>query len=265
MACDPLPYDTSCIPETWPSTGSIAADIAAMTPGQRSAYDVAVELLATLAVRPIGTCGRTVRPCSRACGVRSGFRLGSAGPWFTPLLYGGEVFNVCGCLTVADCTCTDSRSSIRLPGPVVSVTQVRVDGVILDPADYTLDGNRLVRLDGGTWPMTQDLALDASADGTFEVMYVQGTPLSAGGRVALSALMQEIDKAMCGDSSCQLPARVTNVVREGVTYTLMDDPSKILDAGRTGIAAVDRWLNLINPAGTRTRMGVFSPDVGRRA
>lgn len=265
MACDPLPYDTSCIPDTWPSTGSIEADLTAMTPAQRTAYDVAAELLATLAVKPIGTCTRVARPCSRGCAIGAGFRLTTAGRWFTPLLFGGEVFNVCTCRQAMLCGCRDPRSSITLVGPVASVTQVRVDGVVLDPAAYTVDRDRLVRLDGGTWPITQDLALPATQAGTFEVTYVQGVPLNAGGRVALTALMQEIAKAMCGDPSCQLPARVTNVVREGVTYTLMDDPSKILDAGRTGIAAVDRWLNLTNPAGTRTRLGVFSPDVGRRA
>lgn len=265
MACDPWPYDTSCIPEDWPSTGAIVADLTAMTPGQRSAYDAAVEILRGLAVRSFGTCTRTVRPCSRCCAIGYGFRLTSAAGWYTPLLWAGEVYNVCGCSPAVTCGCRDSRSTILLDGPVASVTQVRVDGVVLDPSAYTVDGRRLIRTDGGTWPMTQDLGAPATESGTFEVVYVQGAVLPVGGRRALAAMMVELFKASCGDSSCRLPARVTNVVREGVTYTLMDDPSKVLDAGRTGVAEVDAWLNVINPAGTRTRMGVYSPDMsGRR-
>jgi hypothetical protein len=263
VACDPWPYDTSCLPAEWPATGVIVDDLADMTPQQRSAYDAAVELLGALSFGVFGTCTMIARPCAACCAYGAGFSLG-AGGWFSPYLYGGRVYNGCGCASMLGCGCGAPAASVHLDGPVADVVQVLVDGLVVDPAAYVVRGSTLVRIDGGVWPMSQDLTLPPTEAGTFQVTYVQGTPLSVAGQRALSAFMIELEKARCGDLSCKLPARVTNVVREGVTYTLMDDPSSILDGGRTGIAEVDQWLAAINPSGARTRMRVYSPDVRRR-
>jgi hypothetical protein len=147
---------------------------------------------------------------------------------------------------------------------VASVIEVLVDGQVVPADAYTVDGNLLVRTDGGVWPLTQDLSAPASAPDTFQVTYVQGLPLPAGGRRSLTALMVELHKASCGDASCRLPARVTSIVREGVTYSMLDDPTALLAAGKTGISEVDMWLASVNPHNTRTRMAVWSPDLGRR-
>lgn len=259
MTCEPWPYDTTCLPAGWPAA---PAD---MDAGQRSAYDTAWQVLAGLAVRSFGVCTHIARPCSACCAVGAGYSLQSLGVWYSPYLFGGRVFNGCGCASAASCGCGDARASIVLDGPVAAVVEVLVDGATVAPELYRVDnGTVLVRTDGGVWPLRQDLNAPATAPGTFQVTYQQGTPLPAGGRRALTALMVELHKASCGDSSCKLPARVTNIVREGVTYSLLDDPAKLLDAGRTGIAEVDAWLNVVNPHGTRTRMAVYSPDVPRR-
>jgi hypothetical protein len=254
-ACEPWPIDTSCLPADWPDT------IAEFTPAQLSAYEAAQETLAGLSPHAFGLCTLVVRPCGFGCAVSDGFRLGDGG-WFTPLLRNGQVYNGCGCSTSA-CGC-DVASEIRLDGPVYDIVQVRIDGVTVDPETYRVDDAlRLVRLDGETWPMRQNLSASAGRPDTFEVAYRKGVPLPRAGRRALTALMIEFRKAACGDQSCQLPSRVTNIVREGVTYSMLDDPSTLLDNGRAGVPLVDQWLAVLNPSGNRTRMKVWSPDVPR--
>ena len=254
-ACEPWPIDTSCLPAGWP------ASIDQFDPGQLSAYEAAQETLAGLLPQAFGLCTLIVRPCGFGCAVSGGFRIGDGG-WFTPMLRNGQVFNGCGCTSSCGC---DVASEIRLDGPVYDVVQVRIDGTVVDPDTYRVDDAlRLVRLDGEVWPMRQNLSASAGRPDTFEVAYRRGVPLPVAGRRALTALMIEFRKAACGDTSCQLPSRVTNIVREGVTYSMADDPSTLLDNGRTGVPLVDQWLAVMNPYGTRTRMKVWSPDVPRK-
>lgn len=266
MACELWPYDLSCLPADWPTDplASIEQLVAEMTIGQRSAYDMAVELLSKLTLGVFGMCSRTARPCSAACARIQGLYLGRGG-WFTPYLQGGQVYNGCGCEGPRLCVCGDERAQVALAGPVAEVVEVVVDGEVVDPGVYvTANGSLLVRVDGGVWPLRQNLNRPLSEPDTFGVTYLQGTPVPAGGRRALSALMVELDKARCGDASCRLPSKVTNIVREGVTYSMLDDPTALLDAGRTGVSEVDMWLAAVNPHGTRTRLAVYSPDIGRR-
>ncbi len=255
--CEQWPYDPSCLPAGWSTA------LADLTAAQRSSYDFAVELLADRTLRQFGVCVVNARPCSLSCAVGSGFSRLADG-WFTPMLIGGQVYNGCGCQSAAACGCGTAAATVRLDGPVIAVTRVRVDGQVVPPSAYRLDGTLLVRTDGGTWPVRQDLNAPATDPDTFEVQYRRGREVPAGGRRAVSALMVELHKARCGDKTCALPSRVTNVVREGVTYSLLDDPAALLDNGLTGISDVDLWLRAVNPHRARTRMRVYSPDLRRR-
>lgn len=257
MACEQWPYDTSCLPAGWPAT------LAEMSPAQRTSYDFAVDLLADRTLRQFGVCTVIARPCTLGCAVSAGYSQ-LAGGWFAPMLVAGQVYNGCGCASVAGCGCGSTAATVRLDGPVLSIVDVHIDGVVVDPGVYRLDGNLLVRTDGGTWPMRQDVNREAFDDDTFEVQYRRGREVPAGGRRAVSALMVELHKARCGDAACKLPSRVTNIVREGVTYSMLDDPSALLDNGLTGITDVDLWLRAVNPHRTRTRMAVYSPDLPAR-
>jgi hypothetical protein len=253
MACELWEYDTTCLPSGWaPAPGDL-------TPAQRSAYDFAVELLGAATLGQFGVCELVARPCTRACAHQLGYSA-LAGGWFAPYLLDGQVYNGCGCVSPAGCGCGDA-AIVRLAGPVAEVVEVKVDGAVLDPSAWYLQGRALARLDGGRWPLRQDVYAPDTEPGTFSVRYRQGVELPVGGRRALSVLMVELHKARCGDGTCRLPQRVTSIVREGVTYQMLDDPSGLLDAGRTGIADVDMWLASINPTRARTRMRVYSPDV----
>lgn len=264
MSCEPWDYDGTCVPAGWPNAGDITARLTAMTPRQRTSYDMAVQVLNSLTLGQFGLCELTLRPCRQSCALGAGYLLGRGG-MFTPLLYGGNVYNTCGCGPQIACGCGDSRATVLLSGPVDAVTEVLVDGVVVPPASYRVDNRALlVRTDGGVWPLTQNLNAPATEPGTFAVTYWRGLRLPAGGRRAVSALMVEFDKARCGDGTCRLPDRVTSVVREGVTYTMLDDPTQLFDRGRTGLNDVDMWLAAVNPSGARTRMRVWSPETANR-
>ncbi|MEV4122926.1 hypothetical protein [Micromonospora sp. NPDC049645] len=252
-ACEPWPVDTTCLPPGW------SADPAQWTDKQKAARDIAQGILAPLAVRAYGLCARLVRPCSVRCASAAGYQLAGR-QWFVPALVGGRVVNGCGCVA-SRCGC-GPLSEVLLPGPVYDVLSVKVDGLIVPPTAYRVDdGLRLVRTDGVPWPTWQDLAAPPEQLGTFAVEYRRGVPLPAAGRRALTAYTVEIHKGMCGDPACRLPARVTNITREGTTYSLLDDPNVMLDQGRTGVPEVDAWLASVNPYKIKSEMRVWSPDM----
>lgn len=226
--------------------------------------------------RRLGLCPVIVRPCRQDCwqGLSTWTggdpKLTSGGGYsapFGPALIGGEWFNL-GCGRCGDnCSCSNTPT-LRLPGPIDSITEVRIDGEAL-PADgsaYKVFNHRLLtRVDGGEWPTCQDLEADPddpeNAAGSFQVSYVRGIPVPVGGQYAAGTLAVELAKALCNDSSCQLPRRVQTVSRQGVTVAMLDSFDDI-DTGHTGIWSIDSWIASI----TKTPTGggrVYSPDIPR--
>jgi hypothetical protein len=96
----------------------------------------------------------------------------------------------------------------------------------------------------------------------FDVTYTAGTPIPAAGKRAASILANELLKARNGDKSCNLPDRVTNLTRQGVSFTILD-PQDFLKEGRTGLYEVDLFVAAVNPDQARKRARVFSPDLPR--
>lgn len=224
----------------------------------QAAVNQAAEVLYALSGRQFGICEVVARPCRPACcepcGRGTGYR-------WTPVLQGGQWTNVScvGCKDV--CSCTTVCEAL-LPGPVYEVTEVLLDGVVLAETEYRVDGRRaLVRLtDGECWPTCQNMNLEPTEVGTWQVSYLRGRPLPEAGKNALGALANELAKACLGDSTCALPERVTTIARQGVTMALLD-PMDFLTRNRTGIYAVDLWLTAVNPHGRSRHAGVYSPDV----
>ncbi len=224
--------------------------------------------------RVFGRCDIVLRPCSSSCSGWSAYTNTFWGrgpfPWqgswdggaWGPVLVGGEWYNMrCGC--VSQCSCAiEGPSSLALPGPVSEITAVRVNGELLDSADYRVAYNRmLVRNDGGVWPSCQDLMALPTEEDTFEIVYKRGLSVPIGGQLAAGLLASEFAKAACSDNSCQLPKRISSIVREGVTVTLMDD-FKSLQEGATGIWMIDNWVqSVMKPA--RPYASVRSVDVAR--
>lgn len=210
-----------------------------------------------------GLCQRTIRPCGVGCGAWArwpAYRdswwpayLDPSGGWVAsgPAVNGGGCCGRC------------KLPSVTLPGPVADVTEVVVDGEILNPLYYRVVGyRRLERLDGGVWPCSQDLMGDAAVGGdpgTFQITYSYGRNPGADGIVAAVEYGCEFAKHLCGASDCRLPARTRSVVRQGVSFDVTSSLD-FLDRGRTGVAAVDLWLASVNPARLQRRATVRRLD-----
>lgn len=163
---------------------------------------------------------------------------------------------------------------IELGGyPVVEITQVLIDGVVIPPDEYALqDYRQLIRIrpsptftptERWGWPTCQIMDLPDTAPGTFAVTYRYGVPPPVSGIAAAKRLAQELALARNGSQN-RLPTRIQSVNRQGVSaivYDLMDS----LDKGRIGLFEVDVFLKTYNPDASPQRATVWSPDMGRPA
>jgi len=227
-----------------------------------NAIDVASEVLWVLSGRQFGICVRTTRPAGPGC---------HGGPWPSLALgqqtapYAAGVLGVGGQLGLPGrpCGCS-AKSAVKLPGRVVSVISVVVDGETLDPGDYRLSRRQLYRTDGGRWPACQHLDARPNEPGYFAVTYRRGRAIPVSGTRAVNELACELVKARLGDSKCALPKRVQTITRQGMTIGLLD-PMTFLEKGKTGLYWCDLFLSTWNPRGYRRSARGWSPtDVRSR-
>lgn len=166
----------------------------------------------------------------------------------SPALYGGRWFNVMA--SPNDCC------RLRLyPGPVVSVAQVKLDGIVT--SGWFLAGDWLIST-RGCWPA--DVVCGVPR------VHVEWTAGVAPPPVCLYAaaeLADELKKACVGDPGCRLPSNVVSVTRQGVTVN-MADPTALLDQGLTGLARVDLAIRTLNPSKLASRPRAYSPDAPRQ-
>lgn len=262
------PVDVSCVP--WWNDWDTAPDPDADPPvvgvptyseaDKARAIALAGQSMRLLTGFRVGGCPITVRPAAKGCTERTWRTYpvsGGSAPW-TPVSLGGHWINmVCG--HDSGCGCVGARQ-VRLYGTAGAVTQVKVDGVTLDPAAYRLDpGNLLVRLDGDSWPLCQDLVKADTEPGTWSVTYTPGAAVDGLGAWAAGRLAGEFVKA-CSGGACDLPVTATQIQRDGVTLTL---GVGAFPGGRTGIREVDAYLERWNPGRLTTPSTVYSPDVRR--
>lgn len=241
----------------------------------QQAIDFATAILYRLSGRRYpGICERTERPCyGNGCGCGGpGWTQWPQGGWSfwvwdqasmgwsfpsIPYRIDGEWFNSDTC-----CSGECALPSVDLPAPIGAITEVVINGEILDPAAYAVEQfHRIVRLDGNNWPCTQDRsresgayvndvppsANDGSRDGTWQITYSYGRIPDESGLIATAKFACEIAKSMCNAADCVLPQRLREITREGVSMTFAD-PLLFLDqGGRVGIYEVDLWLQSVNP------------------
>lgn len=197
-----------------------------------------------------GICSDTVRPMEHRPTVEH--RLLSSS---TATTMASGYWPSCGCGGV---------SEVTLGGyPIVGVSQVLVDGQVLDPSRYAVDDyTRLVRLadpNGAPrrWPCWQRMDLPPTEKGTWQVSYRYGAMPPVGGQQAAKVLAAEYVLAMIGDGSCRLPRRMQTVARQGVSIVAY--PADLLAGGRTGIAEVDMWIASVNPHALMQRATIHDP------
>jgi hypothetical protein len=219
-----------------------------------------------------GTCEKTVRPCTP---FMCGFQVLSRGHIVAPYGYtwSGSAWGVdaCGCYPL---------DRVLLSGyPVREITEVKIDGDVVDPDTYRLDNRRwLSRVRDPAepdvplfWPSCQMMDLPDTEDGTFSVSYRYGQdPPLAGVRAATALACQLHQACDGGGGDCEIPANAVRVTRQGVT---IDRNATIawfygkndVTGWSTGIPAVDVFLNGFNESGMQQRPRTWSPDGHRYA
>jgi hypothetical protein len=221
----------------------------------------AYELLFELSGRQfVGSCEQTVRPCRDNCSCFPAQRLayasgGSRLLWTGAYWgYNGSAHCGCGCL-----------SQVKLSGyPVQSITEVKIDGVVVEPSEYRLDEKRyLTRMNDTFWPSCQDLSLPDSEEGTFSVSYVHGANPP---QIAVSAAAQlacELYKECVGEV-CAMPRGATRITRQGIVIEKLAFTNWAFRerTWRTGMPLVDAFLSAYNSAGIMRRPVFWAP--GRR-
>lgn len=209
-----------------------------------------------------GYCSDVVRPCGRSATPGNLYRsVVLAEMQWGDRSWGG----LCSCNTQAgQCGCSRLSEVSLGVHPVAAISQVRVDGLILDEALYRVDDYQyLVRLpdpDGSNpgWPCCQRLDLDADEEGTFEVAVTYGAVPPGNGKGAAAALACQFLKARDGDSDCNLPQGVQTLARQGVTMNIVGVTS-LLQQGQTGVYEADLFLRAANPKGQQRPGGILIP------
>lgn len=172
-----------------------------------------------------GVCDVSLRPCDPCSGMCHGSLEALSEGW---------------------CSCHYTFIPLAGPYPVIDVTEVKIDGVVIPAADYRVDEySRLVRTDGMRWPRSQDMDRDPDAVGpdaerTFVVRYRVGRDVPEDLQYAAALLAAELKRA-CNGQSCRLPDRVTSVVRDGVAFDLID-PAEIARGSSFGVPQIDAIL-----------------------
>lgn len=259
MSC--IVADTSCC-AAWDGFDEDVQDRAAA---------LAADTFSMLTGYRVGGCPVTVRPCRRGClgartwatfpaptGVSPMLSGTYTGGW-VPLLRDGAWVNLaCGCGISEGCSCTHV-CEVLLPGEVGRIDTVLVDGDEVERAEYRLDApNRLVAVGDACWPLCQDMAALPDEPGTFAVTFTPGPLPEPSDEWAVGILACEY-AAACTGGKCRLPAGVTSVARQGVSYTI--NPG-VFPNGFTGIPEVDARVRRWNPHTLGSPSLVWSPDIG---
>lgn len=211
---------------------------------QAAADAVAVLVLWTATGRQFSECSVVGRPV--LCPLLVSDAEIATAPFYPVDLGSGDWINLIG---RCNCTSLDDFKRAKLTGPVIAITSVTIDGVVINPALYRLDGgDTLTRTDGNTWPLWQDVTLANGAVGTFVVTYTFGTAAPDALKYAAGDYALEWARASSPNSStlCRLPSRAKTITRQGVEMSLVD-PSELLRDGLTGIPSIDGVVRALNP------------------
>lgn len=231
--------DPACLGDEWGALEEEERDRALM---------LATSSLQALTNYRVGSCPITIRPCPETprCGCG-----------WNPHIRDGLWYNDCPCRT----SCAP-LSEVDIPGPVGYIDALVIDGVDQDlwGGNWRLDDGHLLVWQGiGTSPLpsTQDLNKPDTEPGTWSLTYSRSYPVSADARIAVTYLALEFAKACRPKGKCSLPRGVTNVVRNGVSFTI---EAGLFPNGRTGLEMVDQFITKWVPLGSPTRNAVvFDP------
>jgi hypothetical protein len=231
---------------------------------QDAAIHLATAFLWGATGRQYGPCPITIRPNQERC-VADSYRVYPVWPGQDPAVSGPYIvdgqWRNCGC---GSRCCCQPECAIVLRGPVNSITEVLVDGAVVDPSSYRVDETQgayhLVRLDGVCWPTCQDYQVEGDEVGSFEITYEIGKDIPPSLEVAAMILACEYGKSLTG-GVCRLPAKMTRLSRQGVEVEV-EPPAP--DSGKTGIKEVDDVISILNPSRRVSPPVILSPDLPER-
>jgi hypothetical protein len=224
---------------------------------------IASDLLFRLSGRQFpGSCAMTVRPCGTGdiCAGWSWPLTAREYGWLTFANYGGtwgwfwpDGRQGCGCHHV---------HRVHLPDyPVTAVTEVTIDGDVVNPDTYALREFRFLdRLDEAVWPSCQDMRLPLGEEGTWGITYTWGAPIPASGVHAAAVLACELYADSVG-GECRLPKNVTSITRQSVSMQLATIWGQVNGVWATGLKEVDAFLQATNPYALTAPTTVWSPDL----
>lgn len=167
-----------------------------------------------------------------------------------------------GCRTVRPLEpCGECRASCCSQGDCIvlhsasSVSEVRLEGEVVSPAEYVFDGARgtLCAVPPLTWPR-RDPRSDAVA--ALEVDVMVGDEPDAWALAVAAELACELLLA-CAGKQCRIPRNATQVTHQGVTITLSHDELMF------AIPSVVAWVTAVNPHRATAPARVLSPEAKR--
>lgn len=149
--------------------------------------------------------------------------------------------------------------AVRLPNrPVDALLVVRLpDGTALPVTDY-----RIAR-GGYLEPAPGVAARLPTCAAPLRIRYRHGRSPGDAGRVHAAHLALALGRARLDPDSSPLPGTVTQIVRQGVTFT-QQAASTLIGQGMTGLAPVDSWVLSVNPTRMRRPARSWSPDTEAR-
>lgn len=248
----PCPWDY-VLPCAWPAGSEAVTGIA---------VSGATESLWQASGQRYGLCEYTIRPCRKDCFDQYGWQLGSwwqwtgGWTWPQPLLYQGNWYNLtCGSGCGDSCSCTTLEQAY-LPGPVSSIVQVQISGTIMPTGSYRMqDNQKLLRIDGGQWPLCQDMSAIDGAENTWSVTFIAGEDVPALGKMALGELAIQYANAMVCPEACGLPFNMQSLARQGVTIQFPSDATFI-----DKLPMTHEFIKYANPNKLYRRASVYDID-----
>lgn len=236
-----------------------------------AALSAASEMLYELSGQRFSQCEIAIRPCRQDCYNGTWYGRGWWGGWgygwggysggfVQPVnLGGGNWVNLtCGQCS-SGCSCS-IVSEVFLPGPVLEIIEVKVDGIVLTGGvDYRLDDYRkLVRLNGQQWPICNDLNKADTETGTWSVTAVYGEPVPVLGQIAVGELACEFAKLIAGQP-CALPSGVTEITRQGLSMSFAEVTDSLSNFFSKNPASY-YFLKTYNPNGLQSRAVAYDLD-----
>lgn len=246
--------------DPWPVLWGPCPDNDSAPDGQ---LDVAVaassQILDSLSGHQYGLSTVTLRPCRRACYPELPVGWTDwVGGYPTPALVAGVFVNLTCYSCAGSCSCSPLEE-LYLSPTIRRVVEVKVNGAPLASGGFRLDaGHWLVRTDGGSWPLCQDLERADTQPGTWSVTVQTGLDVPELGQLAVGELACEFLRGFAGED-CSLPRSVVSLARQGVSIEF-PNTTELLRDGHLGLRTVELFIQSVNPYHLTQRSRVLSPD-----